>query len=240
MPKSKRKIRGSKSKSDGTFDTKKEAAVAFDRAAIQTDVHDQIGYRGVRKEGKNFRAYIDIDGKNTSLGTYDTAKEAAVAHDVAALQAGRPRSILNFQDSARPIPTPDPPACAFKVYVFEHLAPIASSPSVAASVSVSSSSSGISSRRVIHSFDSYKNIPAELLRKRNIEICPLAQRVPEPTGSNAFLMAALKGHVEVVRLLLQQPNIELNKKSYGKSPLGWATQMNHTEIIQLLTDAGAQ
>ena len=181
MPKSKRKIR-SKSKSDGTFDTKKEAAVAVDRAAIQTDVHDQT----------------------------------------------------------RPIPTPDPPAYAGKVYVVEHLAPIASSPSVAASVSVSSSSSGISSRRVIHSFDSYKNIPAELLRKRNIEICPLAQRVPEPTGSNAFLMAALKGHVEVVRLLLQQPNIELNKKSYGKSPLGWATQMNHTEIIQLLTDAGAQ
>ena len=138
---------------------------------------------GTEKEGKNFRAYIDIDGNNTSLGTYDTAKEAAVAHDVAALQAGRPRSILNFQDSARPIPTPDPPACAFKVYVFEHLAPIASSPSVAASVSVSSSSSGISSRRVIHSFDSYKNIPAELLRKRNIEIYPLAQPVPEPTGA---------------------------------------------------------
>jgi hypothetical protein len=225
------------------------------------------GYTGVikNKRGGKYKATItihcriqDVVFAPKDLGSYDTAKQAAIVYDKEAIRLRQPLSTLNFptmapvgyttiqqsnfHDSTRPIPTPDPPAYAGKVYVVEHLAPIASSPSVTTSVSVSSSSSswGISSDRVIHEFDAYKNIPPELLRKRNIEICPLAQPVPEPTGSNAFLMAALKGHVEVVRLLLQQPNIELNKKSYGKSPLGWATQMNHTEIIQLLTDAGAQ
>merc|ERR1711865_523530 len=45
---------------------------------------------------------------------------------------------------------------------------------------------------------------------------------------------------EIVRLLLQQPNIDLNKKDdWNDSPLGSAVKKNHTEIIQLLKDAGA-
>jgi len=52
-----------------------------------------------------------------------------------------------------------------------------------------------------------------------------------------IIMASLKGHTEVVRLLLQQPNIDLNKIAYGKSALGHAS---NNEIIQLLKDAGAK
>ena len=52
-----------------------------------------------------------------------------------------------------------------------------------------------------------------------------------------ILIASLAGHTDVVRLLLQQPNIDLNKIAAGKSALGHAT--NH-EIIQLLTNAGAK
>ena len=105
----------------GTFDTPKEAAQAFDLAAIQAgrptfklNFLDQvpkiykplkkklrsdntIGYRGVvSKRGNRFAAKIRIDGKNQHLGTFDTAKEGAIAWDFAAIQAKRPKSDLNF------------------------------------------------------------------------------------------------------------------------------------------------
>ena len=46
--------------------------------------------------------------------------------------------------------------------------------------------------------------------------------------------------MEVVRLLLSQPNIDINKNPDGYSALGMATQRNHTEVVQLLTEAGAE
>ena len=53
--------------------------------------------------------------------------------------------------------------------------------------------------------------------------------------------ASDKGHTEIVRLLLQQPNIDLNKKDdWNNSPLGEAIKKNHTEIVQLLKEAGAK
>ena len=54
-------------------------------------------------------------------------------------------------------------------------------------------------------------------------------------------IASDQGHTEIVRILLQQPNIDLNKKDdWNDSPLGGAIKRNHTEIIQLLKDAGAK
>ena len=112
----------------GTFDTPKEAAQAYDRAAIQAGrptsklnfldqvpkfykpkkkkrkLNNTIGlknyvkYKGIEKTGEKFRAYIHIDGKKQNLGTFDTPKEAAKAYDRAAIQAGRPTSKLNFLD----------------------------------------------------------------------------------------------------------------------------------------------
>jgi hypothetical protein len=48
-------------------------------------------------------------------------------------------------------------------------------------------------------------------------------------------MASHFGHVEIVRLLLSQANIDLNKKKFNKSALDSAKKN-----IQLLTEAGAQ
>jgi hypothetical protein len=43
------------------------------------------------------------------------------------------------------------------------------------------------------------------------------------------------------RELLQQPNIDLNKEDdWNDSPLDCATENNHTDVIQLLTNAGAK
>ena len=48
-------------------------------------------------------------------------------------------------------------------------------------------------------------------------------------------------NTEIVRLLLQQPNIDLNKiDKWNTTALGIATENNHTDVIQLLKDAGAQ
>ena len=57
-----------------------------------------VKYKGVKKMGERFQAYINIDGKYQGHGTYDTPKEAAQAYDRAAIQAGRPTSKLNFLD----------------------------------------------------------------------------------------------------------------------------------------------
>jgi len=100
----------------GTFDTPKEAAEAFDRAAIQAgrptsklNFLDQVpkiykpkkkklqstnttGFTGVTKKGNRFEASIWIGGKRQHIGRFGTAKEAAEAYDQAALQAKVPRS----------------------------------------------------------------------------------------------------------------------------------------------------
>jgi ankyrin repeat protein len=60
------------------------------------------------------------------------------------------------------------------------------------------------------------------------------------TNITPLNIASHKGHVEVVRLLLSQPNIDLNKKAFNKSALDSARNNNHTEVVQLLAEAGAQ
>ena len=105
-----------------SYDTAKQAAKAYDKEAIKlrrpfsklnypkkapvgyTPIQqplrsdNAVGYRGVYKSGKNYQAQIKIGGKNTYIGTYDTAKEAAIAFDRAVLKANKSTTLLNFPD----------------------------------------------------------------------------------------------------------------------------------------------
>ena len=46
----------------------------------------------------SFKAQIMIGGKHKQIGTYDTAKEAAIAYDRAILKANKSTTLLNFPD----------------------------------------------------------------------------------------------------------------------------------------------
>lgn len=58
------------------------------------------GYRGVsfRKDRGKFRAYINLDNKQRSLGMFHTAEEAARAYDAAAKELFGEFARLNFPD----------------------------------------------------------------------------------------------------------------------------------------------
>ena len=110
----------------GSYDTAKQAAKVYDKEAIRlgrpfsslnypkkapvgyTPVqkalssNNTVGYRGVsqrrEKNGGKFRASITNNGKSENIGTYDTAKEAAIAFDRAILKANKSTALLNFPD----------------------------------------------------------------------------------------------------------------------------------------------
>ena len=108
----------------GVYETAKEAAIAYDRGVLKANksttllnfpdmVHNldvepkrkeykrsSTGYRGVYKSRKKFKSSIGIgNGKDTHIGTFDTAMQAALAYDQVAIKAGK-KTRLNFTDEA--------------------------------------------------------------------------------------------------------------------------------------------
>ena len=107
----------------GLYDTAKEGAVAYDRAVLKANrsttllnfpdmVHNldvepkrreykrsSTGYRGVKNTPNGrFFARICIGGKVKTIGTFDTASQAALAYDQAAVKGCKKKSTLNFPD----------------------------------------------------------------------------------------------------------------------------------------------
>ena len=105
-----------------TFGTAKEAAEAYDQAALQAkfprselnfsdtpkeevsrikkrrigNYKNKTGFNGVCKVGEKFKAQISIDGKNTNLGIFTKARDAAMAYDEAIVANQLPYKKLNF------------------------------------------------------------------------------------------------------------------------------------------------
>ena len=109
-----------KLKNLGSYVTAEQAAKAFDKEAIKlrrplyklnypeiapigyTPIQqalrstNTVGYRGVYKMRKKYQAKIRIAGKSTYIGTYATAKEAAMVYDRAVRKANKPTTLWNF------------------------------------------------------------------------------------------------------------------------------------------------
>jgi ankyrin repeat protein len=60
-------------------------------------------------------------------------------------------------------------------------------------------------------------------------------------GDTALTFAALFGYLEVVRMLLKQPGVNMNQADHrGATPLMYAVANDHTDVVACLLDAGAQ
>ena len=50
------------------------------------------------------------------------------------------------------------------------------------------------------------------------------------------MLASIKGHTEIVRMLLEKPEIKVNihDTEFHRTPLHWASKEGHIEVVRLL------
>ena len=115
---------GGKTQHIGMFGTAKEAAEAYDQAALQAkfprselnfsdtpkeeiprikkrrigNYKNKTGFNGVSKAGKRFIAHVTIDGKIKHIGSFTKPRDAAMAYDEAIVTNHLPWKKLNFPD----------------------------------------------------------------------------------------------------------------------------------------------
>ena len=59
---------------------------------------NKTGFNGVHKAKKKFQAQIRVDGKVKHLGTFTSARNAAMAYDEAIVKYHQPRTKFNFPE----------------------------------------------------------------------------------------------------------------------------------------------
>lgn len=74
---------------------------------------NRTGYVGVNKNGSRFIAQISVNGHRQTIGTYDTAEEAALSWDEAALRLRGDNPLINFPEREVPHDKPAELRAAF-------------------------------------------------------------------------------------------------------------------------------
>jgi hypothetical protein len=74
-------------------------SVTHSQNAINKNVHNPTGYRGVEKRGNSWRACITVDYKKIRLSSHRSPVEAAKDYDELAKQYHGSMAVLNFPDS---------------------------------------------------------------------------------------------------------------------------------------------
>lgn len=75
------------------------ATVAQNGMNMRLPKHNTSGYKGVRKRGIRWQAYIKLDQRQLCLGRFDSAVEAAIAYNIRASELFGEFALLN------PLPT---------------------------------------------------------------------------------------------------------------------------------------
>ncbi len=70
--------------------------------------HNTSGFKGVSATGERWRAYLTFQGKQRNLGTFDTAKEAALAYDRGAVEVFGGFARTNFAQTQGVLDDDDP------------------------------------------------------------------------------------------------------------------------------------
>jgi hypothetical protein len=74
----------------------REATVQQNACNMRRHPGSSVPYKGIRPNGRNWAAWISLSGKNTYLGTFKTAEEAARIYDAAARVAHGAFACVNF------------------------------------------------------------------------------------------------------------------------------------------------